>query len=208
MFKNLLNPENGLMITVSRITDAIFLSLFWIIGCIPVVTLGASTAALYDSSFRAFRKGDPHSWQRFFSVFRRNWKAGILPSLVYIAVFAAGARGLIAVWNAAVCGQTAWVAFCCAAAVGLVVLGVLSVLFPLLSRFKNSFTGLLKNAALLAMANMPRTLALGVVNAAAIYLCVRYVFPLFFLPGVAAVISTWLLEPMFRPYMPEDPDAL
>ena len=53
MFKNLLNPENGLMITVSRITDAIFLSLFWIIGCIPVVTLGASTAALYDSSFLA-----------------------------------------------------------------------------------------------------------------------------------------------------------
>ena len=56
MFRNLLKPDSPLMITMSRITDYIFLSCFWLLCCIPVVTIGTSTAALYDASYRAFRK--------------------------------------------------------------------------------------------------------------------------------------------------------
>lgn len=204
MFKNLFNPENGLMITFSHIADAIFLSLFWILGCVPVVTIGASSAALYDAAYRAYRRGDNHSWQRFFASFRRNWKAGIAPTIVSLAVIAFGAWGLIRVWNAAVYGQVSWAVFSGAALLGVLLLGILSVLFPLLSRFENTFPGLLKNTVLLAMANLPRTLLLGIVNAAGMYLCVRFVFPLFFLPGLTALISTFLLEPMFQPFMPEE----
>ena len=32
MFKNLLNPNNALMITMNWITDCIFLSLFFVLG--------------------------------------------------------------------------------------------------------------------------------------------------------------------------------
>ena len=55
MFRKFLNPDNALMITMTQITDCIFLSLFWFVGCIPVVTIGASFAALYDAAFRGFR---------------------------------------------------------------------------------------------------------------------------------------------------------
>ena len=98
--------------------------------------------------------------------------------------------------------------FSASALVGVLVLGILNVLFPVLSRFENSFARLLKNTVLLALANMPRTLALGVVNAVAIYLCVRFIFPLFFLPALAALIGTLFLEPMFRPYMQQEEDAV
>lgn len=47
MFQKLFNPDNPLMITVTQITDCIFLSMFWMLGCFPVVTAGASFAALY-----------------------------------------------------------------------------------------------------------------------------------------------------------------
>ena len=67
MFRKFLNPDNALMITMTQITDCIFLSIFWLLGCIPVVTAGASFAALYDATFRAFRQGEKNSWQRFFS---------------------------------------------------------------------------------------------------------------------------------------------
>ena len=46
MFRNLLKPDSALMITMTRITDCIFLSLFWILCCIPVVTAGASFAGM------------------------------------------------------------------------------------------------------------------------------------------------------------------
>ena len=96
-----------------------------------------------------------------------------------------------------------------AAFLGVLILGILSLVFPMLSRFDNSFGTLMKNSLLLALANMPRTLALGLVNAVTVFLCVRFVVPLFFLPALAALISSLFLEPMFKPYMTEvsDEDA-
>lgn len=201
MFRKFLNPDNALMITMNQITDCIFLSLFWLLGCFPVVTMGASSAALYDAVVQGYRRGDKHPWQRFLKTFRGNLKAGLLPSLVFLAMFAGLGWGLIRIWNAAAAGTVSWMLFSGVAFIGLLLLGILSVLFPVLSRFENSFGGLLKNTVLLALANLPRTLALGLVNAVSIFLCARYVFPLFFLPALAALIGSLFLEPMFKPYM-------
>lgn len=40
------NPDNPLMRIMDRVSDMIFLSVFWVIGCIPILTIGASTAIL------------------------------------------------------------------------------------------------------------------------------------------------------------------
>lgn len=207
MFRNLFSPDSPLMLTMSQVTDCIFLSLFWILGCFPVVTAGASFAALYDAAFRAFRKGEKNSWQRFFHVFRENWKGGIVPTVIFLAAAACGGWAVIQVWNAAVTGVLPWMVFSVAAVLGILLLGVLSVLFPVLSRFENSLSGLLKNTVLLALANLPRTLCLGALNAAAVYLCARYVFPVFFLPSLAALLGSLFIEPMFRPFMNMEEDA-
>ncbi|MBE6980232.1 MAG: DUF624 domain-containing protein [Ruminococcaceae bacterium] len=205
MFRNLLRPDSPLMITMNNITDCIFLSLFWILGCFPVVTLGASFAALYDASYRGMRKGEKHSWQRFFHVFRTNWKAGILPTVAVLAVFSGAVFLLIKIWNAAVAQQISFMLFAAGAFLSMLILGTVSLAFPILSRFENSFLSLMRNTILLGFANLPRTLLLGILNAAAIFLCARYVFPLFFLPSLAALIGSLLIEPMFKPFMnPEE----
>ena len=204
MFRNLFNPNSALMITMSQITDCIFLSLFWLLGCFPVVTAGASFAALYDGIYHCYRRGDKHSWGRFLRSFRRNALAGIVPTLIALAVAALGGKWLIGIWNSAVAGEISYLLFSAAAFAGVLVLGIGSVMFPLLSRFETGTVQLLKNTVFLAMANLPRTLVLGIVNMLAICLCARYVFPLFFLPALAALIGTLLLEPMFKPYMPSE----
>ena len=204
MFRKFLNPDNALMITMTQITDCIFLSLFWLIGCIPVVTIGASFAALYDSTYRGFRQGEKHCWGRFLEVFRGNWKAGILPTGVFLAVLYLLVQLLVSLWNRAVAGAVSWMVFSGGAFVGVLVLGIVSVLFPMLSRFENPLPVLLKNTVFLAMAHLPRTLALGILNAAAGLLCAFFVLPLFFLPSLAALIGSVLVEPMFKPYMPAE----
>lgn len=205
MFQKLFNPDHPLMITLSQIGDCVFLSMFWLLGSIPLVTVGAASAALYDAGFRAFRQGEKQSWQRFFQVYRRELKGGILPSLVFWAVLYLAGRGLIALWNGAVGGTAPWMAFSAGALAAVLVLGILSVLFPMLSRFENSFPDLLKNTMLLSLAKLPRTLALGMLNAGCGYVCIRFVFPLFFVPALSALIGSFLIEPMFRPYM-DSPD--
>ena len=203
MFRKFLNPDNALMITMTQITDCIFLSMFWLLGCLPVVTVGASFAALYDATYRGFRQGEKHCWGRFWQVYRENWKAGILPTAVFLAVLTLVTKALVALWNAAVAGGVSWMLFSGLAFVGVLVLGMVSVLFPMLSRFENPFLGLLKNTVFLAMANLPRTIALGILNAAAGLACAFFVLPLFFLPSLAALIGSVLIEPMFKPYLPK-----
>ena len=207
MFKNLLNPNNSLMITMNWITDSIFLSLFWLLGCFPVVTAGASFAALYDSVYRGYRQGERNAWQRFLKVYRDNWKASILPTVVFFAAVYLLGKVLIGFWNSAVAGAVSWMVFSGAAFVGVLILGALSILFPMLSRFENSFGGLLKNSMLLAIANLPRTLALGILNAVTVLLCIRFAVPVFFLPALAALLGSLLIEPMFKPYMPQEEAA-
>jgi uncharacterized membrane protein YesL len=204
MFRKFLNPDNALMITMTQITDCIFLSLFWLLGCVPVVTIGTSFAALYDATYRGFRQGDKHCWSRFLQVYRQNWKAGILPTVVFLAAVTVLTKVLVGLWNAAVAGSISWMVFSGAAFVGVLLVGILSVLFPMLSRFENPFPVLLKNTVFLALANLPRTMALGLLNAVAVMLCAVFVLPLFFLPSLAALIGSLFLEPMFKPYMPEE----
>ena len=204
MFRNLLNPENGLMITLNQITDCIFLSLFWFLGCLPLVTAGASCAALYDAVYRRFRLGEQKCWKRFLSTFTRDLKASLIPDVLFLAALWFGGRGLIGLWNAAVAGSLSWPVFSGLAFLAVTVLGILSVLYPMLSRFANPLPVLLKNTVLLALANLPRAVALGVLNAVSGWLCLRFIFPLFFLPALSALISTALLEPMFKPYLPEN----
>ena len=204
MFRKFLNPDNALMITMTQITDCIFLSIFWLLGCIPVVTMGASFAALYDATFRAFRKGERHSWGRFLEVYKENWKASIVPTVVFLAWGTLLTKAMVGLWNSAVAGDLSWMVFSGGAFVGILVLGILSVLFPMLSRFENSLGALLKNTVFLGLANLPRTLALGFLNAAAVLLCAVYVIPLFFLPSLAALIGSLFIEPMFKPFMPTE----
>ena len=204
MFQKLFHPDNGLMITMAQIGDCIFLSLFWVICCAPVLTVGAASAALYDATVRACRKGDKDSWQRFFRVFFQHLKPGLFPAAVFLPLFAGLCYLLVQVWNRAVWGELSWLVFSAAALVGSLLFGVLSILFPLLSRFETTGGALLKNTVLLGLANLPRTLALGLLNAAGIILCVRFVIPLFFLPSLFALIGSLFLEPMFKPYMPEE----
>lgn len=205
--KGLFKPDSGLMIFMTQVTDCIFLSLFFLMGCVPVVTAGASFAALYDAVYRGFRQGERNSWQRFWRVFRTNWKAGILPTLVFFAAVAGLGYGMIRCWNGAVYGHISWMLFAGIAFAAVVLVGVLSVLFPMLSRFENSLGAMLRNTVILALANLPRTVVLGVVNTAVALLCVRFVIPLFFLPALAALIGSLCIEPMFKPYMPSEEAA-
>lgn len=208
MFQKLFNPDHPLMITMSQIADCVFLSLFWLLGSIPLVTVGAASAALYDASFRAYRRGERQSWQRFFRVYRRELKAGILPSLVFWAVLCGAGAGLMALWNSAAAGELFWVTVPVGTVAGVLVMGILSVLFPMLSRFENPFPTLMKNTLLLSLANLPRTLALGALNILWGYVSLKYIFPVYFLPALAALIDSLLIEPMFRPYLNEEESAV
>lgn len=82
----------------------------------------------------------------------------------------------------------------------VLVVGFAAWVFPLLSRFTFNFVDLNFTAFRLAIANLPRTIALGICTSLIIWVCLQFLFPLMFAPGIYGLISTYILEPVFKTY--------
>ena len=72
MFGSIFNPENSFWQALDHLADLLILSLLWLVCSLPLVTVGASTAALYDAMARCVRGGEPMPWRRFWQTFRRE----------------------------------------------------------------------------------------------------------------------------------------
>ena len=83
----LFDIENPVMRLIIKIFDCMCLSILWLICCLPVVTAGAATAALYATVHRYIRKEEGHLLRTFFGAIRENWKRA---TLVWLVVLAAG----------------------------------------------------------------------------------------------------------------------
>ncbi len=201
MFDKWMDSDNGLVITMNWITDCLFLSMLWLLFSVFLLPLGPATAALYDAAVHTFRKGEKVVYRRFFRSLKRNLKIGIPAGLIALAAGAAG----IKIWNliGAMASESQmgytllWGYF----VVLLVVLGMLSFLFPLLSRFETNLPRLFGNCVLMCMANLPKTMALSLLGAVTIWICMWLWWPVIFMPCLWAVAASFFIEPVFAPFL-------
>ena len=203
MFGKLFNPENGLMITMGWITDCLFLSLLWLFFSVFLIPLGPASAALYDTAVHTFWYKEEVVYRRFFRSFQKNLKIGIPAGLICLVV---GWLGYVA-WNriAAFSANSAgymllWGYF----VILLLILGIITFLFPLLSRFETGLAGLFKNCVVLCMLHLPRTMLLSFLSVVTIWLCLWLWWPVIFMPCLSALIASVFIEPVLKPYMPEE----
>ena len=89
MKNSLFNPDNWLWQPFSAVADVLILSCLWLICCIPILTAGAATAALYDCCARCIKDGDRALFSRFFRTFRRELLKSI-PSVLLWAMILTG----------------------------------------------------------------------------------------------------------------------
>ena len=80
-------------------------------------------------------------------------------------------------------------------------------LFPYMARFINTNKIIMKNAAFMAILNLPRTLLLGLLLL--VFGLIVYIFPIaiFIVPALYTWVSNRILEKIFRKYMSEEDKA-
>ena len=200
MKNSLFNSENWIWQPFGLVADFLILSCLWLIFSIPMVTVGAASTAMYDCCARCIKDGDRALFSRFFRTFRRELLKSIPSTLLWAAIL-----GLLFFLIRSFTGSAAGTDINLVLAYAMVVflavaVGTASWVFPLLSRFTFDFASLNITAIRLALAHLPRTMALGAVNIAAGWLCLRLLMPVMVAPGIAALLSAYLLEPVFKPY--------
>lgn len=198
------NYENGLFQGLNKITDYILLSFLWIIFSTPIVTIGASTSALYYTVNKVLRHDRSHVWREFWRSFKTNFKQSTITWLILCAAY------IITFLNfryaSIMAGQSTMMLI--ASEVCLSVFLVLMIwslyLFPYISRFVCTFKDYLKNSFLISIHNLYWSILLLLISA--IVLFVLYLFPIliFIVPSGLMRIHNQILEHVFRKYMSQE----
>lgn len=76
------NYENKLMTGLNKIFDCMFVSALWCILSIPIVTIGATTSALYYAVNKSIRHSRGYAYKEFLSAFKLNFKQSTIVWLV------------------------------------------------------------------------------------------------------------------------------
>jgi len=207
-FFSLDNPFNRFM---TLVFDIALLSILFAVCSLPVVTFGASAAALYSVMLRRVRNEEGAILKGFFQAFRENFRQGTIAGLIFIAI------NLLMFLDYRLISviQNVTLAAVSAAAIMMVVLmtaGVFAYVFPLIARYENSLKAIFNNAWRLAVINLPKTIALVVLNNLPIlFLILRtdifvpfIMLWCFILAGAAAYINSKILRGIFDKLFPDE----
>ena len=206
MFHSFFDSESPFFRFLGRVLDIVVLSVLWLICSLPIVTIGPASAALYYSCAKCLRHQEPGPYRNFFSAFRQNLKTGIGATMVLLllaVLLGAGYRFLAGVVGSA---SPVWGAMRVMYLVLMVIpVSVSACAFPLLSRFTYTVGELLSNSLRMTFRHLPRMVAAGALTATAVALTVLFWYcgVILLTPALSALLTTFLLEPVFRKYTPE-----
>lgn len=197
--------NSPLVIGVKKVLDLVVLNTLWLLTSIPIVTIGMSTTAFYDVTYRDIRHGRGIVALDYFVSCKRNLRQSLGAGVLYAAMTAVLLLDIALLRSMADQGA-AWGNLWVLAAIFT---GLLALYFIWVSasiaRFDAPLKTILKNALALELAHFPVSLLLGVLIAATV-LCI-WLVPggLFILPALCMLACCVLIEQVFRKYMePEE----
>lgn len=200
--RNIFDPDSLFSRIMSFLADLVVLNLVFLLTCLPVFTIGPALTALYTLCFR-LSDGRDGTLKAYFRAFRDNFRQGVGLGLLAIAWVAASAVNLL--WAA----QSSTLVLVLLGTVVCLGVMVLNYAFPLLSRFDNTLVNTLKNALLLCLGHLPRSLLMGAVTVLPVILVLTYP-DIFFRMGAlwllvwfsaSAYGNALLLKPVFAPFL-------
>jgi len=199
--ENIMRIDSPVITAGTKITNLLILNFFWLLGCLPLVTIGVSTIAAYTVTLKMAEDREGASMTvQFWKAYVQNLKHGIPLSLILLA--GCGSILLDVRMIEARTGDS----------MGLLTAGVILLLlllihflyvFPLEARYKNSLLAGLANARGIFFCRLGRSLGLTGILLAEFLLVTQLNTPLrtfsvLFLPILIIYTVSKAVIPMFR----------
>ena len=158
----LLNPDSPVMRFWKKLTDFVILNVLWVVGCLPVITIGVSTTAMHRCVMQQQIHGDISVFKDFWKAYRQNFKQATGLFLIEVVVVCIFLMDIQIVWRMET--QTGVMNVIWIVMLFVLLIPALSVLLPLQAQFENGFFATLKKAWLIAMLHLPAALLVTVIN--------------------------------------------
>ena len=195
--------DNVIVRALNKICDMVCLNVLWLVCCIPVITIGASTTALYTIMLKMVKNEEGYIFRGFFKAFKSNFKQS---TIIWIILFLLGIVYWIDYRVAGVLPRTAgFIMRSLFLLVGFVLLSVMTYAFPLTARYENSIRATFRNALILTVGKLPYSILMVAVTVAAVLaslwntVTLMFAIPLWFLIGGSLItwINSYILRRVF-----------
>lgn len=202
--------DNPIMQMLARVGDLIIANFYFVVCCLPVVTAGASLAALNKVTQDIVHETEGGITRTFFTAFRQNFKQATLVWLCELVMIAAAVcyALLIGIYCT---GTLASVLSGLLLAITLIAACYFAVLHGILVRYDNTLRQHMTNAGILLLVKLPRAFGMGLLwlmPVVLMYLCAMFlslvslfqVLGLYLIVGFAftSYLCSVLMRPVFR----------
>lgn len=201
---NLFNFDSGVMGVLSKLVDIVIASVLWLIFSLPVITIGASTTALYYTCVKVIRRGRSYVWQSFWKSFKENFgEATIL--WLFILIFSS-VLGLNIRFTLQMTGTLGQILRGVYLLMEVLLLIAVIYIFPILSRFSMDKRAIMKMAFLLSIKHLPFTVIMAVIVIGMGVL--NYIIPIliFVSPAITVLLCSLLMERILKLYIESSED--
>lgn len=209
MLDNIFNMDNLFFKILNRISDVFILSIIYVISCIPIITIGAATTALYYTAINAISREDGYVFKMYCKSFKANFKQS---TIMWVIMMVVGAVLTTDVYFWFISWTENHTKIAQPLLLLSVVLSILYVLiftyvFPLLSKFDNTIGVIFRNSFLLSIKYFPRTILLISIPCLIISTIFisgyGFLFVLILGSGTMAYLQAFIFRSIFKHYIPE-----
>lgn len=188
---------------MTKTGNIILATILWLLGCIPVVTIGTSTAALYYTTVKSVRKDVGYVHSEFWRGYKLNLKKGVAATVLLLALGGLMGAEMWLVLENNVEVNKIWYSLS-----GLLILLMILItlyLFPVMSRFDMKLGKLCMLAFVMSIRFWYITLALlaGLVLTVFAQFYILPIPLILLTPGLWCYASSFLVEKAMKAYMPK-----
>ena len=201
---DIFNYDNKLMQGLDKFFNVCYLSIVWLLACIPIITISAANTALYYTANKVLKHNRGYVWKEFWGAFRANFKQSTIVWLVTLGLALLMCFDTYVMWKFAAAGYGIGKIYIFFTIVLAFVIMWAVYVFPYIGRFANTTKAIMKNALLLAFAHLPKTLLVFAMFVGCAVLLYLFGFLIVLLPGLYMWIKSYIMEGIFRKYMSEE----
>lgn len=183
--------------------DIIWLSILWILGCLPIITAGASFSALYAASSRSIRGNIGSVMGEYWKSFKRELKQSILVWLIYGGAVTLLLLNMGIIWNT-MDGLFRLFMIMLYGVILILVLAAFCYVFPALSRFQMPVSWFVKLSFYMTFRHLPTTIVMVLLFAVGYVVALSAQWTLLILPGVIACAASSMIDPLLEEHEPKE----
>ena len=191
------NQDSTFMTILNKAADMVILSVLWCVCSLPLLTIGASSSALYHTAVKVIRQGRGYAFSTFLTSFRQNLKQTIPLTLLLAAFYAALGAGIYLLWPQTE-SMFANIYIIFSLLCILVLLTAQLHLFPLIGRLRLNRRELITVLTRLVFGHLLKHFLLVCLLPCAVGAGIYYPPLLFIVPAGFSLLGSFLQEPMFH----------